>query len=99
MPIRIGSQDHAVEIVLGPFACCYSGDYLLSQDVKRLLGYREMIQLAAPDRIEQRGAFDKLVAACWEQPAFWDTADLVSRPAHSLQERGNRPGRADLTDE
>src|SRR5690606_1383585 len=48
---------------------------------------------------EQRRALDELVAGQREQPPLRRAPEPVPGPADALQERGDRPRRADLADE
>src|SRR5207245_8630563 len=67
---RPGAADQREEPLLAPFLGGGFGDDLLRHDVEREFGDRETVKLAAPDRIEERGAFDKLVARQREEAAL-----------------------------
>ena len=94
-----GAAEAGEERVLAPFARGDFGDDLLRQDVERLLGEREAIELAAADAVEQRCAFDELVARQREEAAFGRAVDGVAGAADALQEARDRTRRAELADE
>ena len=94
-----GAAHQREQLVLAPFARADLGDDLLRQHVERLLGDREAIELAAAHAVEQRRAFDQLVARQREQPALGRAADRVAGAADPLQEAGDRARRAELADE
>ena len=76
------------------------GDDLLRQHVQRLLRDRQPVEFAAPDAVEQRRAFDQIVARQREQPALRRAADRVAGASDALQEArrssaANRAGRRD----
>ena len=62
-------------------------------------GIVQPVELAAPHAVEQRRAFDQLVARQREQPALGRAADRVAGAADALQEARDRARRAELADE
>ena len=58
----------------------------------------EFVELAASHAVEQRRAFDQIVARLREQTAFWCTDHGVAGTADALQECRNRTRRTDLAD-
>ena len=96
---RPGAADQREEPLLAPFLGGGFGDDLLRHDIEREFGDRETVELAAPDRIEERGAFDKLVARQREETALGRAFDGMAGAADALQERRDRARRADLADE
>ena len=75
------------------------GDDLLGQHVERLFGNGQPVELAAPDAVEQRRAFDQIVARKGKQPPLGRAVDRVARAADPLQERRDRSRRTELADE
>ena len=75
------------------------GDDLLRQHVERLLGDRQPIELAAANAVEQRPAFDELVARQREQPALGGALDRMARAPDALQKRRDRTRRTKLADQ
>ena len=58
------SLPHEVkQSLFGPFFTRDSRDYLLGENIERFLGDNQMVQLAAPGGVNQRGAFDEFVTA------------------------------------
>ena len=97
--IRPGPAEQLEQRVLVPFVAGDGGDDLLGQDVERRFGNLDAVEHAAADRPDQRQAFQQLVARQREQPALGQCPDGVARAADALQERGDRPRRADLADQ
>ena len=65
------SLPHEVkQSLFGPFFTRDSRDYLLGENIERFLGDNQMVQLAAPGGVNQRGAFDEFVTARREQSAL-----------------------------
>ena len=88
-----------VQPIFLPLVARRGCDDLLGQDVERVLGDDQPVELPLVRRAHQRGALEQLVARQREQPPFGDGGEVVPRPADALQQRGDRPGGADLTDE
>src|SRR2546430_2248974 len=84
------------QLVLVPFLRGYFGDDLLRQDVERLFGYSEGVELAASDAVQQCRAFDQFVTRERKQPPLRGAADRMPRAPDSLQERGDRACRSEL---
>ena len=63
------------------------------------VGNLQPVELAATHAVEQRRAFDQLVARQREQPALRRAADGVAGAADPLQEGGDRARRAELADQ
>ena len=97
--IRPGAAHASNRAVLGPFLRRDLGDDLLRQHVERLLRDGQPIELAAAHAVEQRRAFDQVVARQREQPALRHAADRVAGAADALQEAGDRARRAELADQ
>ena len=97
--IRPGAAHQREQLVLAPFPRRDLGDDLLRQHVERLLGDDEPVELAAAHAVEQRGAFDQLVARQRKQPALRRAADGVARAPDPLQEARDRARRAELADQ
>ena len=75
------------------------GDDLLGEHVERPVGDRQPVELAAPDAVEQRRAFDQIVARQRKEPPLGRAADRVAGAADALQEGRDRARRAELADE
>ncbi len=97
--IRPGAAQQREQLVFAPFLRGDLGDDLLRQHVERLVGNRQAIELAATHAVEQRRAFDQLVARQRKQPALRRAADRVAGAADALQEGRDRARRAELADE
>ncbi len=92
-----GSAPHALEQrLLAPLLRCDLGNDLLRQHVQWLGRQREPVELAAPNGVQQRGALAQLVARKRKQSPLRHSRDGMTRTADPLQQRGDRPGRADL---
>ena len=74
-------------------------DDLLREHVERLVRHRQAVELAAADAVEQRRAFDQIVARERKQAPLRRAADRVAGTADALQESRDRARRADLADE
>src|SRR4029079_11436445 len=59
---RVGAADHLEQLVFNPFRGGTRRNDLLSKYVQSLLRNRQLIELAPANRIQQRRAFDQLVA-------------------------------------
>ncbi|CRL98982.1 hypothetical protein [Pseudomonas sp. 52 E 6] len=94
-----GAADQVEQGLLRPFLGADLGDDLLGQHVQRRDRYVQGVQLTPTYAIEQRGAFDQVVARGGEQAPFGRAADLVAGASHSLQKTVDGAGRADLTDQ
>jgi hypothetical protein len=88
--IRIGIATQLEQLRLAAVARRDFGDDLLRQHVHRQLRNQQVVELAAPHAIEQRGAFDEIVTRQGKQPAFRRATYRVARPAYALQERIDR---------
>ena len=99
--LRIGirAANEVEESRLGPFRRGDFGNDLLREDIERFLRNQNAVELAALHRIEQRRAFDELVARQREQPRLGHSADLMARAPRALQERRDGARRAQLADE
>ena len=95
--VRIRAAHQREQRILRPFARRHFRGHLLRQHIESVFRDLEPVELAAPDRLEQRCALDQFVARQREEPAFGDAADGVPRSPHSLQERVDGTGRAYLT--
>ena len=72
---------------------------LLGQHVQRLVADDQPVELSPPDRPEQRGALDQLVAGERKEPPLGRAVHRVPRAAHPLEEGGDPPRRAQLGDQ
>ncbi|MNZ61958.1 hypothetical protein D3C78_800640 [compost metagenome] len=91
-----GAAQHLQQRLLRPFLTTDLGDDLLRQHVQRRLRDQQGIEFAPAHAVEQRGAFDQVVAGGGEQAALGRAADLVPGTADPLQKPGNRARRGDL---
>ena len=96
--LRVGLRAaHQIEqFILAPFAAGHFGHDLLRQHVQRRGWDAQGVEFAAPHAVQQRGAFDQVVARGGEQAALGQAADLVARAAHALQQRRDIARRAHL---
>ena len=95
-----GRGHQRVELVEGRLATSGDlGDQLLDEDVERRDRWVQLVEVPCAHTCEQRDALDELVAVLGEEPTHGHPADLVVRAADALQERANRPRRAELADE
>ena len=94
--IRPGAPYQREQLILPPLAACHFGHDLLRQDVQRLVGNDETIELAAANAVEQSRAFDQLVARQRKQSPLGRTSDRMTGPTHPLQESCDRAGRTEL---
>ena len=99
LPIGPRPPEQREQLVLAAFARADLGHDLLRQHVERLLGDHEPVQLAAVGAVDERRAFDEVVAREREQPTLRRAADLMSGAADALQEAGDGARRAELADE
>ncbi|SAK95147.1 hypothetical protein AWB82_06876 [Caballeronia glebae] len=97
--IRIRARDALEERVLAPLAARDFGGDLLRQHVERRVRNGQRVEFAAPHAVEQRRAFDEIVARGRKKPSFRHAADLMPGAPDALQKRADRTGRADLADE
>ena len=96
---RPGAPQAVEQFRLRPVLRGDLGDDLLRQHVERLLGDRQPVEFAAADSVEQRRAFDEIVARQRKQPPLRRPVDRVAGAAGALQERRDRPRRTELADE
>jgi hypothetical protein len=88
-PVGPGAAHPVEQSALAPVVRSDLGHDLLGQDVERLAGDRQAVELAAAHAVEQGRAFDQLVARQREQTALGRAVDGVSRAADALQEARN----------
>ena len=69
--------------------CRHLGDYLLRQNIERLFGHNNGVELASANAVHQRTGFDKVVARERKQNALWRPIDRVATTTHSLQKCRN----------
>ena len=93
---RVRAPNHFEQPVFRPFFRSNCRDNLLRENIKRLFGNLQMIELAAPHRVEQRRAFNQFVARERKDSTFRKAADRMVRSANPLQQRRNRARRSDL---
>ena len=96
---RPGAPQPVVERGFRPILRRDFGDNLLGKHVERPVGDLQPVELAAADAVDQRRAFDEVVAREWKQSSLGRPADGVAGPSDPLQEGRDRPRRTDLTDE
>jgi hypothetical protein len=94
-----GAAHQREQLVLVPFAAGRLGHDLLRQHVERRGQHAQRVELAAADAVEQRGAFDQLVARLRKQPRLRHPAHRVARAPRALQEGGDGARRAELADQ
>ena len=75
------------------------GHDLLRKHVERPVRDDQPIKLPTTNAVEQRGAFDQIVARERKQPAFRSTANCMPGASNALQKARDRTRRADLADE
>jgi hypothetical protein len=97
--VRVRSAHQGVQRILVPFLAGDLGDDLLGQHVERLHRLHQRVELAAPDAIEQRRAFDQVVAAGGKEARLGRAAHRVAGTAGTLQEGGDRARRGELADQ
>src|SRR6185312_6149636 len=95
----VGAADQCKQPLFVPFTRGNLRHDLLSDDVQRLGRDDELVQLAAAYRVQQRDTLDQIVARQGKQSSLRRPADGMAGAPHSLQERGDRARRSDLTDE
>ena len=94
--VRVRPPHHLEQRILLPLLACHRRHDLLGQDVERVRRDDQPVELALVRGPNQRGTLDQLVARQREQPALGHGGEVVSRSTHALQQRRDRPGRADL---
>src|SRR2546429_556966 len=94
--VRVRPPHRLEQRILLPLLACHRRHDLLGQDVERVRRDDQPVELALVRRPHQRGTLDQLVARQREQPALGHGGEVVSRSTHALQQRRDRPGRADL---
>src|ERR1044071_1505369 len=97
--IRPGGAHELKKAFLITILAAGARDNLLSQNIQRLFGYQQTIQITPFHAPEHRGALDEFVPAQWEDPSLRQTTALVLRPANALEEGGDRASRPDLANE
>ena len=85
--------------VFAPLGARYFGDDLLGEHIERRARNPQRVEFAAPHAIEQRRAFDQIVARSRKEPAFRHAADMVARAPDALQKRRDRARRTHLADQ
>src|SRR4051794_36467247 len=93
-----GSLHQRVKFLLAILACRHFGNDLLGQHVQRLLRDRKTVEFAAAYAVEQRCAFDQLVARKRKEPPFWGAIDGVAGTADALEKARDRTRRTELAD-
>ena len=94
--IRGGVANHRVELIDTPFAACDLRDQLLRQHIERGGRDANSLELAAPDGVKKRRAFDEIIQRQREQSSFRDSSERVSGAPDALQERADSARRAEL---
>src|SRR5262249_20672739 len=97
IPGRVALLEKPGQSVLAPLPLRRGlGDDLLGEDVERLVGHRDPVELALAHRLDHGGAFDEIVAREREDPPLRHALDRVPGAADALQERGDAVRRGDL---
>ncbi len=96
---RIGAAQQREQSVLVPLARRNFRHDLLRNDVQRLGGHHDPVQLTAPHGVQQRCAFDEIVTRQGKQPAFRCAANRMTRSAHTLQKGCDRAWGCQLADQ
>ena len=99
VPVGVCAAHRGEQCLLAPVLGRDHRHRLLREHVQRMGGHVQTVQLAAPHRVEDRGAFDELVPGQREQPGLRRAADRVAGAPGPLQEGRDRARRAELADE
>ncbi len=91
-----GPTHQRVQLFLVPFLSTDLRHQLLCEYVERLRRDAERVELARAYRSEQRGTFDQLVAAEWQQSSLGNAVYRMIGAAGALQEGGDGARRAEL---
>src|SRR5258708_7107887 len=94
--IGVCASDERIEAVLIPALDRGRGYYLLGQNVQRVLGDFEVLQISLSNRGYERRAFDEFVSRRWKQPPFWDRGHPVAGSSYPLQGHCDGTRGADL---
>ncbi len=97
--VRPGAAQQGVKLILRPVLCRDFRDDLLGENIERLMGNLQPVELLAAHAVEQRRAFDEIVAREREQTALGRAVDGVARAPDALQEGRDRTRRAKLADQ
>ena len=97
--IRIRRAHESIHLVFAPRLAGRFSDDLLGENVERVLRNLDALQVSAANAVDERGAFDQLVARGREEDPARLRADPVSRTSDTLQSDRNRPRRSDLDGE
>ena len=98
-PEGIGPPDERPEILDPDLARRRQGDHLLGEDVERVRGDAEAVELARADRPHGRRRLHEVVPREREDDPRRHGAEGVPRATDALNEGGERARRADVTDE
>ena len=99
IPVRPGAAHRREQRVLAPVLGRDHGDDLLREDVERMHRHVQRIELAAPHRVENRGALDQLVPRERKQPPLRGAVHRVAGTPGPLQEGRDGAGGAELADQ
>ena len=99
IPVRPGATHRREQRVLAPVLGRDHGDDLLREDVERMHRHVQRIELAAPHRVEYRGALDELVPRERKQPSLRGAVHRVAGTPGTLQEGRDGAGGAELADQ
>ena len=97
--VGIGAAHELVQRPFVPLFACHRRHELLSQDVERAPRDDQPVEPALARGADQRRALDQLVTRQRKDPPLGYRSEVMSRPAHPLQQRGDRARRADLADQ
>src|SRR6185369_17359147 len=71
--IWVSASDRSEQIVFRPLFGCDCRHDLLRQNVERLFGYLQTIELTTTNRIDNRRTLNQLITREWKDPALWKT--------------------------
>ena len=96
---RCAAGDEVEQRVDLPLAHAHLGHDLLAQHIERLAAEFDGLEFTAGNRVEQRRTLHQLVPGKGHQPPLGNAIHPVTGPPHPLQQRRDRPGRAELADQ
>ena len=97
--IREGFATQFPQVLLGDLSAGDGSDHLLSQDVQRLFGDVDPIQLSGADSPHGCSGLQQLVPGEGKEETLGDGIQAVPGAADSLQQAGNGAGSSDMADE
>ena len=97
--VRPRPSHQCKELVLGVLTARGFGDDLLSEHVARSIVRHDAVQLAAPDRSDERDALDEIVAGGGKHPPLWRADHCVSGSTNPLKKSRDAVRRSNLADQ